>query len=331
MLRAHSRLLSALALLFSGIAVHPASLLAQGAGLGFTYCTHPSVSVWSPTTRCPNQVVIAQARHEGVTVGGYLFVPDAQPVDFAVVLVGGGLIGSTSFTSGSWRSLCVRFRCALLHVSPDADTPTQAIAQDPGRNAKLGGGPGLLALLDSLAEKSGHSELRTTKLALWGFSATGSFAITFAARYPERTIAAIRVHSHLRGLDVDTTSMLRTPVLMIVSTADSTAGTEDSRRLWAVGRQRGAPWALAIETNFEHVSLDSWWTSSELVWRWIEAQRPTSAPVGPQQRTGAWLGVAPNTIASLSAFRGDQRMASWFPDSVTAHAWKRFINPVSQR
>jgi hypothetical protein len=213
--------------------------------------------------------------------------------------------------------------CAMVHVSPETSRQIRQPGDDPGRDARTGSGKLLQTLLDTLGRRSGHPELSHVPIAMWGFSATGNFTMTFPPLVQGRVFASIRVHSHLRGIAIDTTAMRRIPTLMLAGEFDSVAGIEDAQKLWARGRELDAPWALAIEPHREHVSLDSWFYSSELVWRWIGAFRPGGS-ISRNGPSKPWLGdLQTSAVFPETAFRGDGKSANWFPDSVTADAWKR--------
>ena len=248
-----------------------------------------------------------------------LVIPAGGRVEYTVLIVGGGLVGHVAFTTDIWRAMCARFHCALAHFDVNTATPPTSAAEDPGRNASAGSGEAVLALLDTVAKQARRPELAKSKLAVFGFSATGSFAVTFASRYPERTLTAVRYHSHLRGLPLDTTTAARVPVLLVASTDDSTAGVDDTRALWLAGRRLGAPWALAVETGRGHSSLDSWYAVSDLVWHWIET-------LGKRAVTPAdegWFGEMATRVISHSGSGASPLGLSWFPDSITADAWRR--------
>ena len=269
---------------------------------------------------CKLEVYTAAWRSGSLDARAQLVVPSPAPIEYVVGVVGGGLVGHAAFALDIWWPMCARFRCALAHFDVASDPPPATRAHDPGRNATVGSGQALLSLLDTLARSARRPELSRAKLALFGFSATGSFALTFAVQYPERTLTAVRYHSHLRGLEVDTMALARVPVLMVASTGDSTAGVEDTRSLWQRGRRSGAPWALAVETGRAHVSLDSWLDASDLIWHWIEA-------IGsPRTRAGyanGWHGDPDTrTIARVRVGVSDEKR-SWLPDSVTAESWRR--------
>lgn len=305
----------AVGIVLAALSVHPLLLPAQRS---------PAAASCEPatlfsSTPCRSFVYQATTRSGSLEARAQVVFPDSGAVGYAVVIVGGGLIGHVAFTTEIWRGMCVRLRCALVHFDVEPAEPPSSAAEDPGRNAARGSGDALLALLDSLANRTGHPELSLARLALFGFSATGSFALTFAIQHPARTLTAVRYHSHLRGLAMDTVALTRTPVLLIASTGDSSAGVEDTRTLWQRGQSLAPRWAFAVEAGRAHTSLDSWWEASDLIWHWIGTLGRNASPV---DRDHGWYGD-PRTrqIGRATAARvGD---TSWFPDSVTAESWRR--------
>jgi hypothetical protein len=99
---------------------------------------------------------------------------------------------------------------------------------------------------DLWEKKTRHPEPNDAALALSGWSAPGNFATT-AALHPERTVAFIRYHSHLREAPLDVNALKQIPALFIAGGKEEVAGTDDAEALWKRGRSVDAPWTFAIE------------------------------------------------------------------------------------
>src|SRR4030095_9410054 len=171
------------------------------------------------------------------------------------------------FRDQAWRRLSQTCQCALLHLRLGTIRPEASAGIDVNgfvirngvsdrvvRNAATGGADALLMILQRLGEDSRHKELRGAPLLFWGWSAAASFGTTFAALYPERPVAFVRYHTHMRGLSLDMKVLKSIPALLIAGRKDERAGTEDAETLWKSGRSSGAPWTFAIEPDAPHVS-----------------------------------------------------------------------------
>jgi hypothetical protein len=168
-------------------------------------------------------------------------------------------------------------------------------------------------------------------LVLWGWSATASFATTFAELHPERTVAFIRYHTHLRGLSPDIAVLKHIPGLLIAGGKDELAGTEDAETFWKRGRSAQAPWTFAVEPNATHVSEEAVAASHQLILPWIAAVvrlrvASSGEPLRPLSGDGEWLGNQQTGEAALHAmFSGTKNAASWLPDESTAHGWQAVV------
>jgi hypothetical protein len=255
------------------------------------------------------------------------------------------------FRDQVWRRLSQTCECALLYlklgtVRPELSSGVAALQgasiapRDSGvvirsgtssrveRNAAEGGADALFLILRRLGEESAHSELKDAPLLLWGWSATASFGTTFAALYPERTVAFIRYHTHLRGLQVNMKALRNIPALLIAGGKDETAGTENAETLWKSGRSAGAPWTFAIEPAATHGSEESVVSSHALIIPWIAAvvaQRlePGGTRLRPVVQDSGWFGDHKSLeVAPHAKDRDLPDGTSWLPDEVTARGWQ---------
>ena len=282
------------------------------------------------TILCADHTTTVQLVGERIRAQATLFLPqDVGHIRAVVVITEGGGLGHTAFATGFWRSMCERFGCGLVRLLFDDALEAREPSNDLGRNAATGSGDVLLQLLDSLAITTGHQELADVKLLFWGFSAAGSFGVSFAAERPERTLGFIRYHSHMRELQVDTARLLATPALLVAGERDQTAGVDDAREFWRRGRAQGAPWAFALHPGAPHFSLDGWLRASDLIWHWMEALIATRAETGeasPAPPSSPWLAdPRSGEVAPASTYDGDPLGASWLPDSASAEAWRRLV------
>jgi hypothetical protein len=268
-------------------------------------------------------------------VEGEMVMPAPGPVTSVVVFIFRGL-SEHAFQSPQWRRSCARVNCAMLHariVGPERD-PTP-YAQQVVRNAALGGGRGLLALIDTLAIISDHPELRTVPLVFWGHSAAGNFGVTFAAAYPERTTAFVRHHSSMRGITTDHNSLKEIPALIIAGERDDVAGFQDSEQFWLAGRQHSAPWTYVLEAGVAHRTAPKQFDDAlELQVAWVEGMLKHRLRQSGLKSISADVGFIGdhNTAGYGPAARGAATSrSSWLPDEATAQQWQTRARPFADR
>lgn len=266
-----------------------------------------------------------------VKVEGRLFLPEKVARAHAVIVIVNQSISQSVYQDPEWRTLAGTLDSALFFLTVSnigpitADTP---VAVQATRNAAIGGADGLLILLQRLAGESGHRELADAPLLLWGHSQTGSFAITFAALHPERTIAFVRHHSHRRELPVDMKVVTGIPALLLAGDKDETAGVEDAQNLWKEGRSMGAPWTFVVEPGATHLSLEALKKANDLMIPWAAAVVRQRVPLGQGAlqnvtETSAWMGNNKNgDAAPYGKFSGSRVEASWLPDELSARGWQ---------
>jgi ankyrin repeat protein len=313
----------------------------------------------------------ANLREKNVKAEGTIFVPDrARRVRAVIVLVEswpGSERGAVDLATGvprperpfvdlaagrfrdqAWRRLSQTSECALLHlrlgtIRPESSDGIVAngvvlrngISSRLVRDAVAGGADALFVVLQHLGEESAHGELKDAPLLLWGWSAPASFATTFAERYPERTVAFIRYHAHLRGLSLDMKGLKDIPALLIAGGKDEQAGTEDAETLWKSGRSAGAPWTFAIEPGTTHADEETIASSYELIIPWIAATlrrrlAPGSRRLLPVGEGSGWLGNNRTAeVAPYAAFPGPKDGASWLPDETTARGWRTVLGAAN--
>lgn len=200
--------------------------------------------------------VVDSVRVPGTTVEwvrGSVLVPNSTDrLQCAVVLVSRG-VSAAFYERPDLRQLVLGNRCALAHVRiVGPERPPTPPAEQVVRNAAIGGGRGLLDLLEQVGRTTGHPELDSVPLLLWGFSAAGNFGVSFAATHPERTLGFVRYHSNMRGLAVDLSHLGGFPALIVAGENDDVAGVADSRDFYHQGREHGAEWTFLLEPDMPH-------------------------------------------------------------------------------
>ena len=260
-----------------------------------------------------------------VRVSGKLRLPSGDKKVRAVTVLIRFRLSSEGYDDPRWHQWAEERGSALLLTTLEGPAgPGIPFVRQPVRNAAAGGGEGVLALLERFAAEAKRPELREAPLLFWGISQSGNFGSTFAMLYPERTLALVRYHSHLRGLPVDAKLIRDIPMLLIAGGTDTIAGIEDSQRMWDEGRREGAPWTFLIQPGRKHgEGLDD---SMEFLLAWmgeVVTLRVGEAGLQRIAEGSGWRGdnttfdVAPATRgAAASGF-------SWLPNERTARMWRR--------
>ena len=278
-----------------------------------------------------SQELSASAQGGTVDAEAKLLLPDtAAPVRGVIAVLGWGA-GTWVYDDPAWRQLANDLQCGLLKLllftKDGPENPLSLpVAEQPNRNAALGGAEALLKVLNEFARQSGRPELQNAKLLFWGHSAAGSFGITFAAMHPARAIAFARYNSHSRGLPLDVATVARIPGLILAGENDTTAGVEDSEHFWKSGRALQAPWTLAVAAGAPHGSAEWVKKANDLALPWIRGvitQRLTTSTTAlrPIEDASGWL-ASRTSVMPAGSFHGPKSEASWLPDEPSARGWR---------
>lgn len=311
--------------------------------LAFTGNTVLAQGVASTTVRGAEFAAAVNVTQRNVKLEGRLFVPQSVErargviVFMTVGVFPDAYLGAAREAATASPSLAAQLGAAVLYVRVSNIVPPAGVVPAPeqvARNAGLGGSDALLSLLERLGDESGRGELRKAPLAFWGYSAVANFGTVFATLYPERTVAVVRYHSHLREMSIDETRLGRVPVLLLAGGSDRTAGVEDAQSLWSRGRASGAPWTLAVDSAAPHWDEASLQRANEVFIPWMASVFGQRVPsTGTELRvvddTSGWLGDRRTaTAAPRGVFAGAKNEAVWLPDAAAAQAWQLHTTPV---
>lgn len=263
---------------------------------------------------------------------GTIFVPSTvRRADAVIVIVNWGATQELIFDRRPWRRLAQTVTGALLHVRMTEMTAAPGPrTEGPFWDAGSGAGEGLLALLGRLGDEARHPEFARVPLVVFGFSAAGRFASSFAAWQPDRVIGFVRYHSPGRPL---LTSIQRVPALLIAGEKDNPAPRDDTPNLWKAGRAAGAPWTIAIEPEAEHpMAAPVVARANDLMIPWITAVIRLRVPqlgrrLRPIDPQAGWLGNTDTLeVAPIETFLGSRANANWLPDAASASGWRTMVS-----
>lgn len=145
----------------------------------------------------------------------------------------------------------------------------------------------LFAALSSFADTTGHSELNTVGVILYGFSAAGVLTSTMANVHPDRLMGAIQYASGSAHLDLDDVPISGTaaavPRLVLANANDTAAGTSRSFRYFQRGQTTQVPWAYAVQNGIGHCCTLS---TRSVILPWIQAIMATSTTTKVETSSG---------------------------------------------
>jgi hypothetical protein len=261
------------------------------------------------------------------------WLPEGVPrFKAAFVLMARGTTTGAVYSSPKWRAFWTRLGLVAVHVKPP-DSPEQH-----RRDAAYAGGAKVLEALQELARKSDHPELANAPIVILGWSATGTFAGTFAGWKPERTLMFIRYHSSMQDYDVRPAAY-SVPGLMAAGSHDPSAGTADAIRFVTdEGFKNRAPWTLFISPGSSHAGDETYDADWAYMQDWIERVyhkrlgsngeiRPVGIDCGVlgrmQLRSAGPAGnsavSSAEVIGTGEARAGDK--ISWLPDAINGALW----------
>lgn len=184
----------------------------------------------------------------------------------------------------------------------------------------------LFAGLNAAAVGSGHSEVATVPVLMYGISGGGSEAAGLASRHPERTIGLlVRIPGEVTALTA--ASALAVPTLVMQAELDNVVNNAEVESAFLANRSRGGLWALAVEPGIGHFTATPRGNAAELTWmRIVLGLRLPASPGGPLvslAESSGWLGNQSTLeVAPWSDYTGDRTEASWLLSQQAAASWR---------
>ena len=226
-----------------------------------------------------------------------------------------------------WKELARKWHSVLL--APKYNTGATSKTCSNWSNPSNGTEAAFLEVLDSLAIKAGHTEIKTVPWALWGHSGGSSWITNMTGRYPQRVAVAVAQACGVDISGIDAT--LKIPVLHHNGVQDL---CYTNARLFAAGRKKGAYWAHAVNPVVES-AMDGHQVHNMrfLAIPWIDACLAMRLPLKPGDATlreinekDAWLAdTATRAIGPVASFKGDKNAACWFPNQSLAEKWVEYV------
>lgn len=184
------------------------------------------------------------------------------------------------------------------------------------------------------ADLSGHQELISAPLFLYGISGGSLQAAGFTARHPRR-VGALLLKVPGTPQRLDRAEALAVPTYLILAEHDTLSDNRAILAVFSFNRRAGALWAAAVEPGLPHHSLSPSHRALTLNWlsTVIGLRLDPSGKDGlrPLPESGGWLGHPEFGVTDWAGLPEKRRAASWFPSRATAEEWQEFIRAENPR
>lgn len=186
------------------------------------------------------------------------------------------------------------------------------------------------------ASQSGHPEISTAPICLWGHSGGGDWTIEFVQRYPEKVIA---VYARSGGHDPGAIAN-GVPILFSHGWPSSNDYNYDYADVVTAGRSRGAPWAWMIDPGGSHDCSNGRYVAIPYFDACMAVRLPTP-PVNAEAVTlrtitftDGWTGLSAKAqmgqagwggVSAATSAQSTDATRSWLPSQDVAQRWSQFV------
>ncbi len=189
----------------------------------------------------------------------------------------------------------------------------------------------LLDAVQTAAGMSGHPELATAPMLLYGISSGAPQASGFTARSPER-VAGLFLKVPVGVASLTSGNTLRVPTYMVLAELDTFVNKAALTAAFEANRGAGALWALAEEPAVRHHSLTP--AQREVTINWMRTVLDLRLPAAPPEplreiaENSGWLGDrVTGEVGPWANYPGDRALASWLPSQATGEQWEALVGP----
>jgi hypothetical protein len=223
-----------------------------------------------------------------------------------------------------WKTLAKKWHSVL--VAPSFTTGSNQTCNN-WCTADNGSALTFLELLNQLALKAGHAEIKTVPWALWGQSGGALWITAVTGQFPDRVVAAVAQSGSTEISSV--AAALKVPILHHNGRQD----VLNNSKFFLNGRQKGALWAHALNPD-TLTTMDGHQCHDlrMLAIPWFDAcfalrlPEPGQSKLRDVDTTDAWLGdKATYAIAPEASYTGNKLEACWFPNRVIAEKWAEYM------
>ena len=253
--------------------------------------------------------------------------PNAGPVRALLVLnPGSNGDGRPAAQDTAWQAFATAHGLAIVATRFTDKPHDQGFFEDYIAVSK-GSGDAFLSALSHFAAQSGHPEVATAPLLLWGMSAGGQINYEFVAWKPERVIGFVVNKGGVYYSALLSREARQVPGILFTGGKDLEFRTNTINGLFAVNRRGGALWALAEEPGAAHVvgqSRDVAMIFFDEVLK-LRLGAP-GAPLVPLSEKSGFLGdLKAKTFAPLGDAKVPGYPTAWLPTARAARAWMQLV------
>jgi poly(3-hydroxybutyrate) depolymerase len=253
-----------------------------------------------------------------------LWVPQGvQHLRAVLVLVpGSNGDGRTMAQDSVWQAFAAHNQLAIV-ACRFTDKPHEQGFIEDYVNVSRGSGDALLEIISRFGARSGHPEIASAPLLLWGMSAGGQFDYEFAAWKPERVIAFVVNKGGIYYTALTPRATRSVPALLFVGDKDLESRVETITGLFALNRRGGALWALVTEPGAAHVVGRSRDLSIVFFEDVLPMRLADSGILTPLAESAGFAGD-PHTkaIREMGAGQQPNYPTAWLPTKRAALAWQ---------
>lgn len=242
-----------------------------------------------------------------------------------VLLTGSNGDGRSMVEDSTWRAFAVRHKLALVGCY-FTDKPHEQSFIEQYANASEGSGQALLDAISSFAVKSGHAELASAPLLLWGMSAGGEFNYEFVAWKPERVAAFVVNKGGFYYTALVSQAARSVPGMLFVGGKDLEFRTNTIAGLFAVNRRAGALWALAEEPGAAHVVGRSRDMSLIFFEDILQLRLGESSLKPLSEKTGFLGDFKAKSFQPVGDGAAPNYPTAWLPTRRVAQSWQALVN-----
>lgn len=248
----------------------------------------------------------------------------------AVLVPGSNGDGRAQVDDPFWREFATKHQVALVGCR-FTDKPHDQMFLESYVDVSKGTGQALIDALARFAARSGHQELASSPLLLWGMSAGGEFDYEFAMWKPERVLAFIVNKGNVYYTALAPPAGRDVPGMMFIGQNDLAFRNDAIKGIFALNRRAGALWGLAEEPGIAHDvgrSRDyaAMFFEDMIAMRLPEADRP-DGPLKPLAASSGYFGdPGTRTFQPAAGAEAPKAPVSWLPTERLARAWQAIIS-----
>ena len=253
----------------------------------------------------------------------FWYPDEAGPLRALVILVpGSNGDGRAQVDEPFWREFATRLHLGLVGCRFTDQQHDQMFIEHYVDVSK-GTGPALLNALTSFASRSGHAEVGSAPLLLWGMSAGGEFNYEFVAWKPERVVAFVVNKGNVYYTALASEAARRVPGILFTGETDLEYRIAAVNGLFAINRRAGALWAIVQEPGIGHAVGRSRDLAAILFEDMLAARAAGSAPL--EEKAGYFGDPKGGTIQAAAGIKTPATPTAWLPTERLAKAWQAVV------